>query len=73
MADSFVQDGQVVKTCIECNEDRQIAAFMVEEGEDLSAVCCYCENHEDASQGLDLESRPFGERLADGFEMMGDN
>ena len=70
MTESFFQDGEVRKTCVKCKEDRKISAFVVEDGEDLSEVCCYCENHDGAPQGLDLEAKPFGERLADGFALM---
>ena len=73
MTDSFFQDGAILKTCRTCKEDRPINAFVVEEGEELSDVCCFCENHENAPQGLDLESRPYGERLAEGFKLLGDD
>jgi hypothetical protein len=73
MGDTFVQDGQIWKVCDSCQRDRPIGEFVVEEGETLSDVCCHCEGGHAGTQGLDLESRPFGERLKAGFAAMSDD
>ncbi len=67
----FVEDGKILKTCADCNEDRPLDAFVVEEGETLSSVCCFCEGGHEDPRGLDLEKVPYGRRLGDGFRMMG--
>lgn len=69
--DPFLDDGQLRKVCIDCYDILDIESFQLGDGS-FSNVCESCRAQ--SGEG-EIEHRgPFvGERIAEGFRMMGDD